>query len=394
MKILYLANARIPTEKAHGVAIVKMAEAMAKSGALLRLVLPKRQAGKESLITEDLFNYYGIKRNFTVKRLFCFDWRFLHQIGWGKLAYLIRTPIFLLELVFIILFNLNSVIYSRDGVIAGLASLFHKKVFFEIHRLPKEQSKNFYNRVFKRVAGIVAISRQERLDLIKEYDLPESKIISEPSAVNLDDFILPDKGAMRQKHNIPLASIVFAYIGKFSIIGHGKDVGGLLSCFRKALAKNDKLFLLLGGLKEEDLKIIRPLVNQEGLAEKVALLPHVPFNQVKEYYALSDIFVLLYSAEVLEKFSLSPMKLFEYAACERPIICPDAPGTREIFNEDEVVFYQTGDYNDLGEKMLKLAENIQFRLLIAGHAYERVKAFNWADRAARILNFVNLKTGI
>ena len=42
MKILYIANARIPTEKAHGIQIIKTCEAFVEFGHKVELVLPWR----------------------------------------------------------------------------------------------------------------------------------------------------------------------------------------------------------------------------------------------------------------------------------------------------------------------------------------------------------------
>ena len=43
MKITYLANIRIPTEKAHGIQIMKMCQAFANQGVRVELVVPKRK---------------------------------------------------------------------------------------------------------------------------------------------------------------------------------------------------------------------------------------------------------------------------------------------------------------------------------------------------------------
>jgi len=42
VKLLYVANARLPTEKAHGVQIVKMCEAFTQNGAEVELLAPFR----------------------------------------------------------------------------------------------------------------------------------------------------------------------------------------------------------------------------------------------------------------------------------------------------------------------------------------------------------------
>ncbi len=41
-KIIYIANARIPTEKAHGNTIMKMCEAFARAGNEVELMIPRR----------------------------------------------------------------------------------------------------------------------------------------------------------------------------------------------------------------------------------------------------------------------------------------------------------------------------------------------------------------
>lgn len=41
MRLLYLANARLPTEKAHGYQICKMCEAFARTGAEITLMYPQ-----------------------------------------------------------------------------------------------------------------------------------------------------------------------------------------------------------------------------------------------------------------------------------------------------------------------------------------------------------------
>ncbi len=53
-KLIYIANARIPTEKAHGLQTMTMCEAFALKGFNLQLILPRRF----NSIKEDPFKYY------------------------------------------------------------------------------------------------------------------------------------------------------------------------------------------------------------------------------------------------------------------------------------------------------------------------------------------------
>jgi len=59
MKIIYLANIRIPTEKAHGLQVMKMCQAFQGAGADIKLVVAKRKNPKFENM--DVFDYYKIK---------------------------------------------------------------------------------------------------------------------------------------------------------------------------------------------------------------------------------------------------------------------------------------------------------------------------------------------
>ena len=63
MKLIYISNSRIPTEKAYGVQIVKMCEAFAKNGIDVTLLIPKRRSNTD----KDLFSYYGVAPIFKIK---------------------------------------------------------------------------------------------------------------------------------------------------------------------------------------------------------------------------------------------------------------------------------------------------------------------------------------
>ncbi|HRY62339.1 MAG TPA: hypothetical protein P5056_01035 [Candidatus Paceibacterota bacterium] len=62
MKISYLANIRIPTDRAHGIQIMKTCEALSSQGVVVELVVPSRK----NSIKEDPFSYYQVKENFKI----------------------------------------------------------------------------------------------------------------------------------------------------------------------------------------------------------------------------------------------------------------------------------------------------------------------------------------
>ena len=65
MKLIYIANARIPTEKAHGVQIANNCSAFAENGAKVVLVAPRRK----NIIKENCFEFYSLENKFQIIRL-------------------------------------------------------------------------------------------------------------------------------------------------------------------------------------------------------------------------------------------------------------------------------------------------------------------------------------
>ena len=80
MKIFYVTNARLPTEKAHGLATVKLCEAFARLGADVTIFAPRRI----NPIHQDARAYYGVAPNFRIRYLPSVD---LLWLGFGELFF-------------------------------------------------------------------------------------------------------------------------------------------------------------------------------------------------------------------------------------------------------------------------------------------------------------------
>ncbi len=89
MKIIYIANTRLPTEMAHGLQIMKMCEAFVKKGIELELVVPMRFRISK-LGRKDSFDYYRVKKIFKIKKIFCFDLTPLNRFL-GPISFLIQA---------------------------------------------------------------------------------------------------------------------------------------------------------------------------------------------------------------------------------------------------------------------------------------------------------------
>jgi len=146
-KLFYIANVRLPTEKAHGIQIMKTCESLARQGILVELIVPRRK----NTIVVDPFEYYGVEKNFTITRLWCVDflaWKFFKWFGFW-----LETITFTLAVQFY-LRGQQVPRHTRDLL---PALVLPGPIFYEIHTVP-ERVTWLHRRAWQRVKGIVVIS--------------------------------------------------------------------------------------------------------------------------------------------------------------------------------------------------------------------------------------------
>src|SRR3989344_653685 len=117
MKIIYILNSRMPTERAYGIQVAKMCEALAKLGAEVVLLFPKRD---NSLKGQDCFSYYGVEKNFEVKQIFSVD---LLKYGFLNIfSFWLGTLSFYCGAFLYILFKMPNfkIVYTRDFYAASI----------------------------------------------------------------------------------------------------------------------------------------------------------------------------------------------------------------------------------------------------------------------------------
>src|SRR3989344_1832201 len=167
MRLTYIANARIPTEKAHGIHIMQMCEALANS-AEVELVIPDRH----NPLKEDPFGYYGIERNFKIIKLPCLDLIPFHKYL-GHFGLWVESVTFSISLFLYILLKSADIFYARDKYALPL-SFFKKNFILEIHTFPKHY--NLYAPFLKKVKKIVVIT-QGLKNLFAGKGISEDKLL-------------------------------------------------------------------------------------------------------------------------------------------------------------------------------------------------------------------------
>jgi glycosyltransferase involved in cell wall biosynthesis len=366
MDIKYIANVRLPTEKAHGLQIMKASEAFKEAGVNIELIVPTRNNSLEG----EPFAYYGIKSTFPLTYLQVPD-----IIWFGKIGFILQSVLFGFRAAKYISKNPKSVVYGRDEIVLlVIAFLGNKNIYWESH----DGAWNiFAKHLVKRAKGIITVTRASR-DRYAQKGVPAAKLFSTPNGIRIEDFSNTESSqTAKERLGLPTQQKIALYIGK---IGGWKGVDTLLEASK--LLPNDICVALIGGeaLQIESLKNAYP---------KVRFLGSRPYTQIGNNEAAADVLILPNTALDATSVSFtSPLKLFSYMASRRPIIASDLPSIREIVDEKSAVFFTPDDPHSLAQVIAQVVRNPEAYKEVRDEAYTLALGYTWDARAKRLISFL------
>jgi len=373
----YFANIRFPTEKAHGIQIAKMCEALAPRCSTLRLIVPERKNPK---ITESAFSYYKLRKNFTVIKVPIFDPTFLFSFS-GGLYIKAETIIFIFALkkFFRMDANKGTHAFCRDETLLPALLKEYSHVVWEAHNIPRR--KKWYVPFWKRCKKIIAISAGIKNELARVGVDPE-KIIIARDAVDLGLFSPSvSKKEARKQLGVPLEKKIVLYAGH---LYPWKGSGTLVRAANEFSKTDNALFYLVGGDVEElkDPEISRLCLENEN----IRIIPSRPHTEIPVWLATADILVLpnTASSKISKEFT-SPLKLFEYMASRRPILASDIPSIREVLNESNAFLVEPDNFVSLANAIRQILKEGDNTNMLTEQAFSDVRTHTWENRAEKIL---------
>src|SRR3989344_8012 len=384
MKIIYIANTRLPTEKAHGLATMKICEAFARTGTVVELIVP--QLWRRS---SDPFSFYGVKPTFKIHRVFCFDlmpilpFRFLEPI-----TFFLQMISFSFFSSFFILFcrisgYANVVYFSHDYTPLFFVSLVARKIFYDIHHYP---GSNFmYRRVMRKSFGFALQTRWKIEALRKDFGIDEKRIIYWPNGTDVENFSANiSREEARKKLGLPANKKIVLYTGA---LFDWKGVNTLVLATDK-ISLEAKIYIVGGNEVDiEDFKKRLPETNNS----RIIFVPFQPHETMPLWCKAADVLVLPNTGK--QKVSLyytSPMKLFEYLVSGTPLVASNIPSITEIVDSNLAFLAIADDSNSFAEQINQVLINKKEEAAAkALRAVEKGKHYTWDYRAQKILSHIS-----
>ncbi len=248
-KLLYLANIRLPTEKAHGLQIMQNCEAFTQAGAEVRLWAARRVNTTEMSAVKDVWAHYGVRQNFQVRRLPCLDLMpFVPADGRAsQVLFYVQALTYTLMVLVAALFTHADIYYSRDTFSLFALSFIRprKSLAYEAHMLASGRGGRWIQRqVVRRVGTVIPITRRLREDLEPHPPTPSpldgegeksnpnlkpTKFLVAHDGIRKERFAnVPTQAEARTQIGWPQTAFIVGYVGRLQTLTADKGVGTLV----------------------------------------------------------------------------------------------------------------------------------------------------------------------
>jgi len=384
MQIVYISNAVLPSRSANSIHVMKMCQAFARNGHDVTLIFPD-SLNLEERGVDDIFSFYGVDECFKLSKVqWCPLW--LKTFFSNKLA---QNILFVIKRVIYPLIaagNARSfkpeLIYSRFLPGCYWASRSETSIVFE-HHAPASEFPMMSRMMFKKLIQqtnfkrLVVISKPLLLYYKEKFCLLNNRLLLAPDGA--DEIVDVISTELKQSH-----------IFNVGYTGHLYSGRGIELIEQLAQKLPDIGFHIIGG-KE-------PLLSKWKAISKfysnLHLYGFISPRDISGYLVCMDVLLAPYQRCVNTGTGrntvdrMSPLKLFEYMATGKPMICSDLPVLHEVL-EDKVnaLFCNPDSVDEWVEAIDKLKNSKELSLRIGNKAREIfLEKYTWKIRAENVLN--------
>jgi len=134
---------------------------------------------------------------------------------------------------------------------------------------------------------------------------------------------------------------------------------------------------------------VKHKVKTLGLEKIVLFTGLVSQAQVAKFIGASNICIAPFTADRNDTLGISPLKLFEYIACGRPVICSEVSGIRDVIEEtkgfSQVVPVKADDPGSLSDAAGKILNSTMENISATGDQLHKI---SWMGRSKIILDTI------
>lgn len=368
MKIVYLHGATIPSRAASTIQVMKMCEAFAGLGHDVLLLTPDKTDVERDV--SDIHDHYGVEHSFQIARTY-----------WSRL--LGREYLTALHMAFKARKYGADVVYSRFASAGLIAAWTGLQVVHELHR-PLSHSNRREACIIRlllnnpRMVRAVTISGALQRQYLADVPLLANRVIVAHDAANIGTDYVAGKND----------SIEFR-VGYIGSLFPGRGIELIIALARECPFA--EIHVVGGSAKEiaqyqADLCGLPNLHMHGYLPNPMAMQMLTEFDVVLAPYGSK---VSVYGAPEADTSAfMSPLKLFEYMAAGKAIICSDHDVLQEVITHEETALIcERGNIKEWTAALRRLWEDPLLRRALGARAHAVcLQNYSWSRRAERVLD--------
>ncbi|MDO8754222.1 MAG: glycosyltransferase, partial [Anaerolineales bacterium] len=251
--------------------------------------------------------------------------------------------------------------------------------------------QEFWKRPGRKVMTVTTSALSNALERSTRIRFSNDALIVAPNGVELEKYDgLPSPAEARHQLNLP-EGLTVGFTGHI-YPGRGADL-----LFELAKQMPQVNFLWVGGTPE--LVDFWRAKLTEAKMTNVTMTGFMKHESIPLYQAAADILLMPYSRSISASSGqdiaevINPMKMFEYMAAARAIVCADLNVIREVLNEGNAVFCEPGDSSNwelvIGDWRLKIGSLLadeSRRRELGNQARQDVEQLTWVKREQRVMD--------
>jgi glycosyltransferase involved in cell wall biosynthesis len=432
MRLLYLGSTDLPQTKARAIQIVHTCHALARAGAEVTLVVGRRGRGGSA----HALRQFGLAPHPRLRLLRLPILRIPPGAPRRVLAQFTRVwqASYLAGLAAALPFELArrrpDVVFARDLRIARLAAgpahALGARLAYEVHGLPSYEVAHGAGRaslpaseaarlraleagVFERADRIVTITDCARQILIDEYGVGPERVRTVADGTTVAGQVpappilrsLPlERGGSEPCSSLPRtergvegaggrnARPAIYYVGQ---LYPWKGAGLVVEV---AARVPEAEVVIVGGQTnwtrdDPDIAALADRARALGVADRVELRGHVPYDRVPEALSVASVALLPLPDEPVARLFTSPLKLFDYMAAGVPIVASDLPALREVLSHGRnALLARAGDPDAFAGAVRQLLADPDLARRLGRQARADVERYSWDARAGSLLDFL------
>ncbi len=359
---------------------MKMCRSFANLGLDVTLLTTERPAQSEvheELPHPDPFGFYGVPPVFTLKKL-------APRPGRPKLVALYKTWRGEIERI------RPDFAYGRDLLAVYAASRAGVPCALELHMplsVQIAEMRPHMRLLFRYMLSRLACSPSYRGTVVISGAL-KNAVSEDTPILQRKPLLIAHDGADDREASAAVTKSGPLKVGYFGHLYPGKGMERIAD-LAKALPTLPEVELHVFGGMEQDILRWQSM----PVTKNVRFHGHLPHSEVSRRQYEMDILLAPYQRNVgaaggggvdIGRY-MSPLKLFEYMAAGKPIICSDLPVLREILDETCAIMVPPDNGDAWVVAIRKLGENRELRESLGRNARERfLKHYTWDKRAEYI----------